>query len=83
ATWLPLIRPDQVKFEEQMMQEVSENLAGSTNKRKNISEKLFKIAQDFEAAWLNKVDSTQSKHQNRLLYRSAWKKFNNEAKMNQ
>jgi len=80
---LPLIKPDQVRFEDQMLEEVNQNLAGSYNKRKSISEKYFKIAQEIEAEWLQKVISQQTKHHNRLLHRSAWKKFNDEAKMNQ
>jgi len=83
ALRLPLIKPDQVRFEEQMLEEVNQNLAGSYNQRKNISEKYFKLAQEIESAWLQKVISQRSKHRNRLLYRSAWKKFNDEAKMNQ
>ena len=83
AARLPIIKPDQERFEEQMLQEVSENLASSSNKRRNTSDKYFGMAQEIEATWLNMINSTQSKHQNRLLYRSAWKKFNNEARINQ
>ena len=83
AARLSLIISDQALFEEQMMLEVSQNLASSYNKRKGISEKYFKMAQEIEVSWLGKVDSKRSKHQNRLLYRSAWKKFNDEAKMSQ
>ncbi|MHB8088986.1 MAG: C69 family dipeptidase, partial [Anaerolineaceae bacterium] len=83
AARLSLINSDQALFEEQMMLEVSQNLASSYNKRKGISEKYFKMAQEIEVSWLRKVDSKRSKHQNRLLYRSAWKNFNDEAKMSQ
>jgi secernin len=77
-----VIKTEQVRFEEQMLTEVNQNLTESFNKRKSISEKYFKLAQEIEANWLHKVDSQQSKHQNRLHYKSAWKKFNSEAKMN-
>lgn len=83
ALRLPLIKPDQVRFEQQMLDEVNQNLAGSYNQRKSISEKYFKMAQEIESTWLQKVISQHSKHRNRLLYQSAWKKFNDEAKMNQ
>ncbi|MBA4384284.1 MAG: peptidase U34 [Anaerolinea sp.] len=80
---LPLIQPDQVRFEEQMLADVNQNLDVAVNKRKSISERYFKLSQEIESSWLQKVNSQESKHQNRLLYRSAWKKFNDEAKMNQ
>ena len=83
ALRLPLIKPDQGRFEEQMLDEVNRNLAGSFNQRKSISEKYFKMAQEIESTWLQKVISQHSTHRNRLLYRSAWNKFNDEAKMNQ
>ena len=78
---LPLIKLDQKNFEEQMLQEVTQNLDGSINKRDSISEKYFKLAQEIELTWLQKVNSQRSKHQNGLLYRFAWKTFNQEAKM--
>lgn len=83
AARIPLIKIDQVQFEEAMLEEVSQNLAGSYNKRKSISEKYFKLAQEIESTWLQKVKTKKSDHQNRLLYRSAWKKFNDEAKLDQ
>lgn len=83
ALRLPLIKPDQIRFEEQMIAEVNQNLDGALIKRKSISEKYFELAQQIEATWLQKVKSLTSKHQNRLLYRYAWKKFNDEAKMSQ
>jgi secernin len=81
ALKLPMIKADQIRFEEQMFAEVNQNLDGALNKRKSISEKYFKLSQEIEATWLQKVNSQRSKHQNRLLFRSAWKKFNDEAKM--
>jgi secernin len=82
AVRLPVIKLDQVRFEEQMLNEVDQNLAGSYNKRKSISEKYFKLAHVTESSWFEKINSKKSKHQNRLLYTSAWKKFDDEAKKN-
>jgi dipeptidase len=83
ALRLPLIKPDQIRFEEQMFAEVNQNLDGALNKRKSISEKYFKLAHEIEATWIQTVNSSKSNRQNRLLYRAAWKKFNDEAKMSQ
>ncbi len=83
AARIPLIKTDQVNYEEQMLAEVIQNLAGSFNKRKSISEKYFKLAQELEFTWLSKVNLHQTKRKNRLLYNMAWKKFNDEAKMDQ
>lgn len=81
AARLPLIKPDQELYEELMLTEVAQNLDGAFNKRKSISEKYFKMALDIESNWQQKVNMPQSKHKNRLLYRSAWKKFNDEANL--
>jgi len=83
ATRLSLIKPDQERFEVQMYSEVSQNITESFNKRKSISEKYFKMSQDIEATWFQKVSTQQSKHKNKLLYRSAWNKIDDEAKMQQ
>lgn len=82
AVRLPLIKPDQELYEELMLTEVTQNLDGTFNKRKSISEKYFKMALDVEANWQQKISLPLSKHKNRMLYRSAWKKFNDEANMN-
>ncbi len=81
AARLPLIKPDQELYEELMLTEVTQNLDGAFNKRKSISEKYFKMALDIESNWQQKVNVPQSKHKNRLHYRSAWKKFNDEANL--
>jgi secernin len=81
AVRLPLIKPDQERYEEMMIAEVTENLAGSYNKRKSLSEKYFRMAHEVELNWLQKMKTQRTKHRNKWLYQSAWKKFNDEAEL--
>lgn len=78
---ISLIKPDQQQYESQMMTEVVRNLTASYNRRKDVSEQWFQKANDLEGTWLTRVRAAAPGRRNRLLYRSAWKKFNQEASM--
>ena len=79
---IQVIREDQSRFENEMLQEVAENLTASVNKRKSISKLWFDRAGDLETKWSNKLSSLTNSRHGSLLYRLAWKKFNREARMN-
>jgi secernin len=79
AKRIQLIKDSQQQFEQEMLDEIGKNLASSLNKRKELSKKYFIKAGDLESIWHQTINTEKTKQSNRLLYRSAWKKFNEEA----
>jgi dipeptidase len=76
---ISIIRQKQASFEEEMLKEVFRNLAASYNQRKELSAGYFARASEIESEWSERTVDQKKEKTNRLLYRSAWKKFNKEA----
>ena len=77
---IQLIEGEQHIFEKEMLTEVSQNLTSSSNQRSSISEKYFSRASMIEEKWRESIKTISTKHKNRMLFQSAWKKFHQEAK---
>lgn len=81
AQSIRIIRRDQKLFEDEFMVEVERNRNASPNRRRELSETAFTRAAEMEDQWHKAVSSNTQKSRNSLLYRIAWKKFNQEANM--
>ena len=79
AVGITLISKDQQDFETEMLAAVSQNLSASSKRRAEISKEFFNKALSLESHWADRVRSIPMKGRGGLFYRSAWKRFNDEA----
>jgi len=78
---IAVIKDAQATFENELMAEVARADNATAQQRRLISENAFRRADEIEEDWYAQIKGMKITRQNTLLYRSAWNKFNAQAKM--
>jgi len=78
---IAVIKDAQATFENELTAEVARADNATAQQRRLISENAFRRADEIEEDWYAQIQGMKITRQNTLLYRSAWNKFNAQAKM--
>lgn len=80
-TFHPLFAKKRDGLEEKFINSALSNLKSSKDERKKISDQCFIDSKNAEDDWLKLIKNSKSKNRQKLLHKSAWRKFNKQAKI--
>lgn len=76
-----LIRSELGQVQDDLIQKAGENWESDLDSRYEVTRAAFRVSDEIESKWKHTIKTTPVSRKNGLLYASAWRKFNKEAKM--